>query len=319
MSSLISRIEREAGLPKLTETLATGLAPSDLQSILLETFRRRAAHLTPAQVLSHYESNRFVQPSPVSPARLLAWEQIAYSSLPPEFQTVVLAPVTPLGTCSAIARVNQNWAVSTVRNTEVVSDSTNVLALECALRRRHLASNPKSSQTVHLAASHRLLRAQHFSRPNQFAHFSSFALCSAGRDIGHRQFEMAALGQHIRFYLVALQSYLPKGTPLRIVISDFATNAHHGILEKQLLVPLRSEFSDIEVIMDMERVNGRGYYIDLVFKVHASLPSGEWVELADGGCVNWTQQILSNSKERLLISGIGSERLCIAFPTNKDV
>jgi hypothetical protein len=31
--------------------------------------------------------------------------------------------------------------------------------------------------------------------------------------------------------------------------------------------------------------------------------------LVDGGFTNWTQQLLSNAKERLLISGIGIERL----------
>jgi hypothetical protein len=30
----------------------------------------------------------------------------------------------------------------------------------------------------------------------------------------------------------------------------------------------------------------------------------------DGGAVDWTQRLLSNAKERLVISGIGSERLC---------
>jgi hypothetical protein len=37
------------------------------------------------------------------------------------------------------------------------------------------------------------------------------------------------------------------------------------------------------------------------------------LELVDGGSVNWTQQFLSNAKERLVISGIGSERLCTKF------
>jgi hypothetical protein len=35
--------------------------------------------------------------------------------------------------------------------------------------------------------------------------------------------------------------------------------------------------------------------------------------LVDGGFTNWTQQLLSNQKERLLISGIGTERLCSVF------
>ena len=86
MGKLIHRIEREVGVPNLAEILATRIAPTDLQSLLLEVLRRRAIRLTPSAVLSNYEANRFVRPSPISPIRFLEWEQIAFSSLPPEFQ-----------------------------------------------------------------------------------------------------------------------------------------------------------------------------------------------------------------------------------------
>jgi|GEM_PF-4488011 len=35
--------------------------------------------------------------------------------------------------------------------------------------------------------------------------------------------------------------------------------------------------------------------------------------LVDGGFTDWTQKLLSNRKERLLISGLGSERLLTCF------
>ncbi|MFN8418836.1 MAG: hypothetical protein U0528_06290 [Anaerolineae bacterium] len=34
---------------------------------------------------------------------------------------------------------------------------------------------------------------------------------------------------------------------------------------------------------------------------------------ADGGAVDWTQKLLSNAKERCVIGGIGSERVCLEF------
>ena len=40
---------------------------------------------------------------------------------------------------------------------------------------------------------------------------------------------------------------------------------------------------------------------------------GRSLELADGGAVDWTQKLLSNAKERLVISGISDERLCSLF------
>jgi hypothetical protein len=199
MSKIIERIEREVGVPGLVSLLAERLEPTDLQSILLEVYRLRARRRQPSAVLSDYEANRFVRPSALSPVRLHDWERIAFSELPAEFQPVALSPVCPLGTNSVTASVDQNWAVSTARNTEVVSDSTNVLALECALRRRQLLrAQPKSTDPIHLAASHRLLRAQRYDDPNLVPHFSLFALCSAGRDEGDLQFELSALALHIR-------------------------------------------------------------------------------------------------------------------------
>ena len=123
---------------------------------------------------------------------------------------------------------------------------------------------------------------------------------------------------HARFYLMALREFLTDGARLRVTISDFGPTPRDEVLEEQILFPIRSELPDVDCRLGPERTSGRGYYVDLAFHVHALSRSGEWLELADGGSVNWTQQILSNAKERLLISGIGSERLCGAFPVLKS-
>ena len=317
MNEIVERIEREAGVPGLVSILAERLAPTDLQSILLAVYRLRSSQLQPSAVVSSYKTNRFVRPSAASPTQLLRWEQVAFSNLPPAFEALALSPVCPLGTNSVVASVDQNWTVTTPRNTEVVSDSTNVLALECAVRRRELLhSNPRSTDSVHLAASHRLLRAQRYASPNRVAHFSSFALCSAGRDEGRSRFELVALGLHVRFYLSALRTFLGPGVRLEVSVTDFYRTVRHDVLDTQLLAPIRSEFENLECAIDDQRTNGRGYYVDLCFHIHATAPSGRRLELVDGGSVNWTQRYLSNTKERLVISGLGSERLCQEFPVN---
>lgn len=314
MNKIIERIEREAGVPGLVSILAERLAPTDLQSLLLEVYRLRSSQRAASDVLSDYQSDRFVRPSTVPPDRLLAWEQVAFSALPPGFQPLELSPVCPLGTCSVTAGVDQNWAVATSRNTEVVSDSTNVLALECALRRRQLLrTDPKSSTPVHLAASHRLLRAQQFNSPLSVTHFSIFSLCSAGRDRGSLRFELATLGLHIRFYLTALRAFLGADVPLYLSLTDFHLPPRRALLEAALLEPIKAEFTGLDCAFDDQRTAGKGYYHDLCFKVHAASPSAGHVELVDGGVVDWTQRLLSNKKERLVTSGIGSERLCTVF------
>lgn len=314
MNKIVERIEREAGIPGLAAILAKKLSPTDLQSILLEVYRIRSGRLQPSSILADFESNRFVQPSNVSPSSMLRWEQIAFAHLPQEFQPVALSPVCPLGTNSVVAPVDQNWAVATARNTEVVSDSTNVLALECSLRRREfLKQNPRSSDAVHLAASHRLLRAQHYGDAKSVVHFSSFALCSASRDQGNLQFELAALRLHISFYLSALRVFLGQNVSLRLSITDLKSNTYMEHIETRLLAAIRMEFKDIECGFDEQRTKGSGYYLGICFHIYAKAPSGQEFELVDGGIVNWTQKLLSNAKERLVISGIGSERLCLEF------
>ena len=140
--TIVGRIERLVGVPGLASILAQRLAPTDLQSLLLEVARIRSSRLRPADVLRAYESNRFVRPASADPVALARWEAVAFSVLPPQFEAVALSPLCPLGASSVVASVAQDWSVATVRNTEVVSDSTNVLALECAMRRR---AQPASS------------------------------------------------------------------------------------------------------------------------------------------------------------------------------
>lgn len=318
MNRIMERIEREAGIAGLASILAEKLSPTDLQSLLLEVYRIRTTRIQPSTVLSDFETNRFVRPSTLSPIALLRWEQIAFSHSPHEFMPVALSPVCPFGTSSVVSQVDQNWSVTTVRNAEVVSDSTNVLALECAVRRRELLrSNPKSSEPVHLATSHRLLRAQRYESPESVAHFSSFALCSSGRDQGNLKFELSTLGLHIRFYLMALRAFLGKSVPLHLSVADFSPDAHVDLVETQILFVIRSEFEHVDCVFDISRTKGRGYYSNLCFHIHATSTSGQQLELVDGGSVNWTQKFLSNAKERLIISGIGSERLCGEFGSDQ--
>jgi hypothetical protein len=311
---LVERIERKLGVPGIVSLLAERLTPTDLQSVLLEVYRQRAQRQQPADVLAAYETNRFVRPSGVSPQVLLDWDRTAFANLPEGFEAITLSPVCPLGASSAVALVDQNRVMSTVRNTEVMSDSTNALALECALRRRQLLkAEPKSKQPVHLAASHRLLRAQAYTDPRLVPHFSAFALCSAGQDQGGLQFELSALMLHIQFYIRSLRAFAGADLALRLAVTDFGPVDRGTLLAAQLLSPIEGQFANVACTIDGERTSGRNYYADLCFHLYAVTASGEAFELVDGGLVDWTQRLLSNAKERCVISGIGSERVCTAF------
>jgi hypothetical protein len=308
-SKILERLQRKVGVPGLLDVLTERLLPSELMSLMLEVYRRQAQKRTPAQVLADYEQDRFVRPSRVDVQRLLEWEQVTLSSLPAGFEPVELAPVCPLGTSSVVAGVDQNWSVATSRNTEVVSDATNVLALEVASRRRKLLrEDARSSQAVHLAAHHRLLRPQLFTGPQQLAHFALFALVSGGRAGGGSSFELQTVATHLRVHLTALRAYLGSSLMLRVVISDFSNRDRLDALESEVLVSLRQNVENLTCVVDHERSSGRGYYSGFVFQIYAQTEHEE-LFLVDGGEVNWTQKLLANGKERLIISGLGSERV----------
>jgi len=314
---IIERIQREAGVPDLVDALVERLDPTDLQSLLLEVYRRRATGVTPGQLLERYERDRFVRPSDVAPSTLADVDRLAWSLLPDQYSAVELAPVCPLGTSAAIATVDQNKVVTTIRNTEVVADATNVLALECAARRRRLLrGDPRSQERVRLCASHRLLRAQGYQSPSARAHFRLLGLCAAGRDEGSFQFETTSLIEQIAFYVRLLREAAQLGYSagrLRVAITDLEQGRREHVLTAHVLTPLTAAYPDVLCKLYPDRETGRGYYAGACFHVYATNAAGTEFPLIDGGFTTWTQRMLSNSKERLLISGLGTELLCSQF------
>jgi hypothetical protein len=304
---VVARIVRDAGVPDLLEILGERLAPTDLQSLLLEVARRRAARVSTADLLSAYERDRFTRPAVVDAAAVATFEQLAWSLLPDGYEAVELSPVCPLGANSAVATVDQNWVVTTMRGSEVVADSTNVLALECALRRRTLRRDPdRRSEPVYLAASHRLLRAQRFSGPGMWAHFRVLGLVAGGRDRGSFAFEAEALVQQIGYLIEVVGQGRPDWR-LDVAVTDLASRTPW--LQSDLLEPLAARWPDVTFRMDPERTSGRGYYVDACYKLFAFDSAGQRIELADGGCTTWTRRLISDAKERLVISGLGVDRI----------
>jgi hypothetical protein len=288
---VVGRIVRDAGIPDLVDVLAERISPTDLQSLLIEVYRRRASRVLPGDLLAGYKANRFTKPSAVDPRVQTGFELRAWSLLPAGFEPVQLSPVCPLGSNSAIATVDQAKVVSTARNSEVVADPTNVLALEAALRRQRLRAAGSRYEPVRLSASHRVVRAQRFEHPDSKPHFGILALVTAGRDRGGFTFEAEALREQLTFYANLLRATRP-GWPVEVAVTDLSGR----------LPPM--EVPGATVRSDPERVTGRGYYVDACFKVFAG---GR--EIADGGCTTWTRKLLSDEKERLVISGLGIDRV----------
>ncbi len=277
------------------DALGTYVSGADLTSFLLEVTRRRAAALSPADVLRRARTDRFVEPGTVDARGLHRVIATVVDSIPAGFEFVEPAPVAPLGTHSVIATVHQHKVVSTVRGTEVAADPTNTLALLAALRR---ASG--SQGTLRLGAVQRVLRAQPFGDIGQ-AHFTVVGLVIAGRDGGNLSFERTALIEQVGVMVEAVRSVTDSGISVRVTnLRDEYTDAIIGELAHAI--------PHATVTADPDREAGRGYYCDLCFKVIVRTLTGD-VEVGDGGFTDWMGTLTGNRKERLLIGGLGLDRL----------
>ena len=283
-----------------------GLSGADITTFMLEIARRRADGVDAAEVLRRYRSDRFSRPTGFDSEALDRAERILVGALPAGFDTIVLAPVVPLGT-HRLAGVDQSRVVSTVRANEVAADPTTGLALEAAVRRAALLrSNARSADVVRLAASQRVLRAQRFEGTATFSHFQLFGLVSAGRDTGDLGFEREAFAEHIGFVCAVLQRLAVSAIEVELtdLIGDAMEPVGAGV--RDVVGGIRGA----TVIDRPDREAGRAYYDRMCFKVFATAGS-ERFEIADGGLVDWTQQLLQSRKERLLIGGLGVERVAL--------
>ncbi len=308
---LLERIGRQLEAGAL-DALTRGLQPTDLQSLLLEVYRRRVGALTPADVLRQYREHRFVRPAGVSPLALRRVELAAFELLQGRFEAIEPSPLSPLGCASVLGPVDQNNVVSTVRNTDVASDPTNLMALECALRRRVLLQQGQPAEPVRLCASQRLVRVQPTNDPNSFPHFQIFALCSAGRGAA---FEREAFAEHAGFYASLAAALSRQGYrfgPLELEIVQYDAAA------ERLARELGEQAAGLDMqITHLQRFD-QTYYRGVGFHIYALDVDGNRIFLADGGPTDWTQQLLGDRRERLMISAIGTERLIHCFDRRSE-
>jgi hypothetical protein len=279
------------------------LSPTDLQSLLLAVARTRASRVTAARVARRWRQDRFVQPAVEDPRRLVQVEARLWAMLPDAFVGVELSPVVPLGTCSAVATVDQNRVVSTVRGTEVLSDPTNALAVEAASRRAGGAGRGR----VDVAACHRVLRAQAFNRPGLSAHFKLFALVSTARDAGSGRVEADMLADHLRYWSRVLGKFVPTRRP-RLVFTVFDAPVLAERFIDVIGPALAAESSGVELVADPARTQGAGYYKHAAIGLRAR-DGGCEVDLGDGGITTWTAALLGDAKERCVVSCVATERL----------
>ncbi|MGC5329023.1 hypothetical protein [Micromonospora sp. DT62] len=288
-------------LPDGTRSALAGLSPADLRTLLLAVARDRAAAVRPADLVRRWRTDRFTRPAAADPRALAAVEARLWELLPAEFAGVDLSPVAPLGTCSVVTPMSQNRIVTTFRATEVLSDPTNALAIEAAVRRQEQPADG----TVHLAACHRVLRAQDFG-PTWSAHFRLFTLVSSARDTGSGRTEARLLTQHLAYWRTVLATLLPPSAAARVRL----TVLDSPVVGERIADTVRPALgpAGVPLVDEPERRRGRGYYVDAALRITAGDGADE-VELGDGGFTDWTARMTSDAKERCLTSCLATEKI----------
>jgi hypothetical protein len=196
-----------AGLPPgAFDALTGGLPGSRLWSLLLHVVEARATDRRPVDLLEQWARDRFVQPAIVDQRSLIEVDGHLLAAAP-TFESIELSPVAPLGVCSVMGHASQNKVLSALRATELVSDPTNVMALECA---RRLRRDPTT--VVRLGTSHRCVRAQPIPKGRGFtANFRIFCLVSAAIERQNHGFFVDAIAEHITIMLHALDRLAQHG------------------------------------------------------------------------------------------------------------
>jgi len=296
-SNIVKNVLEKAGNENLIDELTSRLSQSEITTLLLSLSKEITNKNTPIDLLTRYESNRFVKPSKLNPIKI---KQIEISMLETAevsgFSSVLLSPASLLGSCSVIAKVDQNNVISATRGLELIADSTNMLAIYLAhgIKNRTI-ENTKNS--VHLSAVCRVTRGQMFEIDEFVPHFGLFSIVSSGKDKGSYGFEKDAIAKHLEFYTSYFRDKLRHELRVSLNVRN-GYNDKIGFIDR-IHNHIREMYPDIDFVVNREE-NDNTYYEGLNFKI-----SINDVEIVDGGFVDWTQKLLGNKKERLLISGAG--------------
>lgn len=305
----MKKTERKWALGGLGEAahaaLAQGLPATEVWSLLLGIVEQRAGRRTAARLLQQWDSDRFVTPSHVDQRTLNQLDSHLLAAAA-GFEAIELSPLAPLGSCSVVALTSQNRIVSTTRGTEVVSDPTNVLALESA-RRLHADAR----QVVKLATSHRCVRAQEVpKRPGFAAHFRMFCLTTAGHEREDQGLLVGAFQEHIRTHLHALDRLERHGYAFPNRSVKFLSTAQRAPLAQRIAATLIETSAEVPVTFD---TLDHGYYDGLRFMINAGRAAGEAIPLIDGGAFDWLHKLGSNRKLVFVASAIGSQLAAYLF------
>ncbi|KQM82532.1 hypothetical protein [Agromyces sp. Leaf222] len=300
-------VERSESSESSESSEASNAPPvHDLRGERLAEARDAAARRRPAQLLAQWADDGLVAPSPVDLRASVALDALALAAAP-DHDALLLSPVAPLGATSVLGPTSQDRVLSTIRPVEVVSDPTNVLALEAARRLR-----AATDDVVRLCTVHQTLRMQPApAGRGRTRHFRMFALADAGRARADDGFEVdAVLGQLAAFRRLldaAAAAGFGAGVGARAIVR---ADAGRTVLGDRVAAAIAAEWAEVDVVRE-ELVNAYYGGLRVGYGVHGR--DGAFVELVDLGCFDWVAQLTADRRNRFVAGAIGIQLLPLLF------
>jgi hypothetical protein len=278
---------------------------SDVLPLVLDVARRHAGRRTPKDVLAQYARDAFVGASWLDLRSANRLDAIALD-VASAYEAMLLSPLAPLGVCGTVSPSHQDRIVSTLRGTEVVSDPTNVMALECA---RRLAID--DTKDVRLCTVHQVVRAQRFAARKGYAqHFRLFALAEAGRARADHGFEVDTIVAHVTLLWRLLDRLEADGRRFPERTLHLLSSPHRVAIATRVKVALAQALPDARLD---EGALDSGYYDGVRVLLGATSKEGAPVNLADTGLFDWVAKLTSNRRHRFVASGLGLQLVPLLF------
>lgn len=161
-------------------------------STMIDIFNERSKGISPSTLLDNYQNKHSLyQPAKIDPRIYNEISNIFFDTVCNDFECIELSPINPFGLNASLTATSQNNVLSSVRNSEVVSDSSISMALECAYRIKKLKIDK-----INLASSTRILRTQNYGngkKTHWSQHFRACSLVSSFRNTSNNMFQLLQL------------------------------------------------------------------------------------------------------------------------------
>ena len=335
---------------------------SEFASTMLEIIQKRVDNVEAKNILNNYaKMNSYFGISSNNPIVYNEISNIFFNSVIPEFECVELSPINPFALNYFLTELSQNSVLSTIKNSEVLSDSSTSMALECAFRKKFSGDG----DNINLASSSRLLRMQRYGngkKSHWSQHFRACSLVSAFRNIENNMYEsmnlqilkwldtidnlnlpiheinvnvsfLPLIKELYRLYNVD-ESMLLKNSvnpnfnifqSFNIQIDEIINNIDQitdlnikkelllsikntfMLIEEKIFSKLKEIYPNVKFNLLLNRKSGLNYYEHFCYEVVVTFNDGKNLVLVDGGITSWTGDLLSDSKEKCVTSGMGLE------------